>query len=97
MSSNIETSIRTYFTVSSIASALFTKTQQRLLAVLYGKPGCSPVSGRVISSITRQTRIIPGELKAITRKTFGVRGVSKEALTCVLNQCDMIFIDGSSV
>ena len=113
--------------MSAIASALFTKTQQRLLAVFYGKPDQSFYlnetarlagvgKGAVVREIKKMTEAglltthqqgnqqhyqanpdnpVFEELKAITRKTFGVQGVIREALTSVLNRCDMAFIYGS--
>ncbi|WP_257274976.1 nucleotidyltransferase domain-containing protein [Endozoicomonas sp. SESOKO4] len=113
--------------MSSIASVLFTKTQQRLLAVLYGKPDCSFYlnevarlagvgKGAVVRELKKMTAAglltthqqgnqqhyqanpdnpVFEELKAITRKTFGVQSVIKGALSPVLSQCDMAFIYGS--
>ena len=113
--------------MSSIASVLFTKTQQRLLAVLYGKPDTSFYlneiarlagvgKGAVVREIKKMTDAglltthqqgnqqhyqanpdnpVFEELKAITRKTFGVQGVIKEALAPVLSQCNTAFIYGS--
>ena len=113
--------------MSSIASVLFTKTQQRLLAVFFGKPDHSFYlneaarlagvgKGAVVREIKKMTDAglltthqqgnqqhyqanpdnpVFEELKAITRKTFGVKGVIKEVLASVLNQCDMAFIYGS--
>ncbi|MCY4471380.1 MAG: nucleotidyltransferase domain-containing protein [Kistimonas sp.] len=113
--------------MASIASVLFTKTRQRLLSVLYGKPDASFYlneiarlagvgKGAVVRDIKKMTDAgllitwqqgnqqhyqanpanpIFEELQAITRKTFGVQGVVKEALLSVLSQCTMAFIYGS--
>lgn len=113
--------------MSTIASVLFTKTQQRLLSVLYGKPDTSFYlnevvrladvgKGSVVREIKKMTEAgllvtyqqgnqqhyqanpdnpVYEELKAITRKTFGVQNVVKEALVSVLTHCDMAFIYGS--
>lgn len=113
--------------MASIASALFTKTQQRLLSVLYGKPDTSFYlnelvrlagvgKGGAVREIKKMTDAgllkmhqqgnqqhyqanpdnpVFDELKAITRKTFGAQGVVKEALTSILNQCELAFIYGS--
>ena len=113
--------------LSAIASVLFTKTQQRLLAVLYGKPDtsfylneivrlASMGKGTVVREIKKMTEAglltnhqlgnqqhyqanadnpIFEELKAITRKTFGIQAVIKAALEPILKQCDLAFIYGS--
>ncbi len=113
--------------MSTIASVLFTKTQQRLLALFYGKPDSSFYlnevarragvgKGAVVRELKKMTEAgllttcqqgnqqhyqanpdnpIFEELKAITRKTFGVREVVRESLAPVLGQCDMAFIYGS--
>ena len=113
--------------LSAIASVLFSKTQQRLLAVLYGKPDTSFYlneivrlagmgKGSVVREIKKMTEAglltnhqqgnqqhyqanaenpIFEELKAITRKTFGVQNIIKDALEPVLSQCELGFIYGS--
>ena len=113
--------------LSAIASVLFTKTQQRLLAVLYGKPDTSFYlneivrlagmgKGSVVREIKKMTEAglltnhqqgnqqhyqansenpIFEELKAITRKTFGVQSVIKAVLGSVLSQCELACIYGS--
>ena len=113
--------------MSAIASVLFTKTQQRLLALFYGKPDCSFYlnevarhagvgKGSVVREIKKMTEAglltsrqqgnqqhyqanpnnpIFEELRAITRKTFGVLGVIKAALEPLLAQCELAFIYGS--
>lgn len=113
--------------MSTIASVLFTKTQQRLLSVLYGKPDTSFYlnevvrlagvgKGAVVREIKKMTEAglltthqrgnqqhyqanpdnpVYEELKAITRKTFGIQDVVKDALSPILNQCDLAFIYGS--
>ncbi|USE35397.1 nucleotidyltransferase domain-containing protein [Endozoicomonas sp. SCSIO W0465] len=110
-----------------IASALFTKTQQRLLTLFYGKPDGSFYlnevarmagvgKGAVVREIKKMTEAgllnsyqqgnqkhyqanpdnpVFEELKAITRKTFGLQGVVKTALEPLLGQCELAFIYGS--
>ncbi|MGO0308702.1 nucleotidyltransferase domain-containing protein [Endozoicomonas acroporae] len=113
--------------MTTIASALFTKTQQRLLSVLYGKPDTSfylnelvrlvgTGKGAVVREVKKMTeagllvtyqqgnqqhyQANPGnpvfeELRAITRKTFGIQNLLTEVLSPVLQQCDIAFVYGS--
>ncbi|MFC1685246.1 nucleotidyltransferase domain-containing protein [Pseudomonadota bacterium] len=111
----------------SISDALFTKTQQRVLGLLYGKPDKSFYTNEIIRwadmgrgtirreldclvnagllTVTRegnqnhyranQDNPIYNELLAITRKTFGMVDVIREALKSLDSHIQLAFIYGS--
>lgn len=113
--------------VISIADALFTKTQQRVLSLLYGKPDKRFFTNEILrwadmgrGTVTRELAKLASaelvlvskegnqqyyqanpdnpifdELVAITRKTFGVADVIREALKPVEEQMLCAFIYGS--
>ena len=112
---------------TSLGDALFTKAQQKLLALFFGQPDRSYYLNEVVrlaamgkGAITRelaklcesgllvkskqgnqnhyqanQASPIFNELVGIVKKTFGVAGVLRSALTPLLSQLEQAFVYGS--
>ena len=70
-----------------LIDTLFTKTQQRVLGLLYGKPDKSFYTNEIVRIYT--------ELLAIVRKTFGVVDVVRAALKPLDSKIEFAFVFGS--
>jgi predicted nucleotidyltransferase len=90
---------------SSLGNVLFTKTQQRVLGLLFGRPEQSFYLNQITDlskKIGNQSHYqanpecpIYQELSAIVRKTFGVADVIKSALESISDKVTLAFIFGS--
>ncbi len=113
--------------LSGLGDALFTKTQQKILGLLFGAPDRTLYANEIVrlasvgtGAVHREldklsvaglltiTRIgnqkhyqansdspIFEELRAITRKTFGLADLLRESLSPLANQIDIAFVYGS--